>query len=197
MKNTLLLTAMCSCLFSVGANAATITNGSFETGDFTGWISTGTGNNVTPNEGSTDGIYAASFNGGEVVGNGTLSQSFTTVIGNTYLLDLDYGVFGVPTNSIPNTQSLRVELIGGSTLLSQILTDTGSNPNVFTTYSFGFTADSTSTTLSFTDLTTLSQSASTDFVIDNVSVSPVPVPAAAWLFGSGLLGLIGAARRKA
>jgi hypothetical protein len=35
---------------------------------------------------------------------------------------------------------------------------------------------------------------------DNVSVtadvSAVPVPAAAWLFGSGLLGLVGVARRK-
>mgnify|MGYP006896872789 CR=1 FL=1 len=30
-----------------------------------------------------------------------------------------------------------------------------------------------------------------------VKVSAVPVPAAVWLFGSGLLGLIGAARRKA
>ena len=30
----------------------------------------------------------------------------------------------------------------------------------------------------------------------NLSPPPVPVPAAAWLFGSGLIGLIGAARRK-
>ena len=30
----------------------------------------------------------------------------------------------------------------------------------------------------------------------SVSVSPVPVPAAIWLFGSGLLGLIGVSRRK-
>ena len=30
----------------------------------------------------------------------------------------------------------------------------------------------------------------------NLSPAPVPVPAAAWLFGSGLLGLIGAARRE-
>ena len=29
------------------------------------------------------------------------------------------------------------------------------------------------------------------------TISPVPVPAAAWLFGSGLLGLVGLARRKA
>ena len=32
---------------------------------------------------------------------------------------------------------------------------------------------------------------------DNFSVEAVPIPGAAWLFGSGLLGLIGAARRKA
>jgi hypothetical protein len=30
----------------------------------------------------------------------------------------------------------------------------------------------------------------------SVSVSPVPVPAAIWLFGSGLVGLVGIARRK-
>ncbi len=30
-----------------------------------------------------------------------------------------------------------------------------------------------------------------------VSVSAVPLPAAVWLFGSGLIGLVGAARRKA
>lgn len=32
--------------------------------------------------------------------------------------------------------------------------------------------------------------------VNSVTVSAVPVPAAAWLFGSGLLGLIGVARRK-
>lgn len=31
---------------------------------------------------------------------------------------------------------------------------------------------------------------------DNVNVNAVPVPAAAWLFGSGLLSLVGVARRK-
>jgi hypothetical protein len=30
-----------------------------------------------------------------------------------------------------------------------------------------------------------------------VDVAPVPVPAAVWLFGSGLLGLVGVARRRA
>jgi len=32
--------------------------------------------------------------------------------------------------------------------------------------------------------------------LDDIEIAAVPVPAAAWLFGSGLLGLIGVARRK-
>jgi hypothetical protein len=32
--------------------------------------------------------------------------------------------------------------------------------------------------------------------LDNVRLNPIPVPAALWLFGSGLLGLIGIARRR-
>jgi hypothetical protein len=33
-------------------------------------------------------------------------------------------------------------------------------------------------------------------LIDDVNLSVIPVPAAVWLFGSGLLGLVGVARRK-
>jgi len=36
-----------------------------------------------------------------------------------------------------------------------------------------------------------------NITVSAAPVSAVPVPAAAWLFGSGLLGLVGAARRKA
>ena len=32
--------------------------------------------------------------------------------------------------------------------------------------------------------------------LDNIQLSSVPIPATVWLFGSGLLGLIGIARRK-
>ncbi len=34
------------------------------------------------------------------------------------------------------------------------------------------------------------------FAMDNLSVQAVPLPAAAWLFGAGLIGLAGAIRRK-
>jgi len=36
-----------------------------------------------------------------------------------------------------------------------------------------------------------------DFGLDDISLKAVPLPAAVWLFGSGLIGLIGVARRKA
>lgn len=35
-----------------------------------------------------------------------------------------------------------------------------------------------------------------DYVAGQVAVTSVPVPAAAWLFGSGLIGLVGVARRR-
>ncbi len=47
----------------------------------------------------------------------------------------------------------------------------------------------------FRDLTSVQVSGDT-FALDNLNTSPVPVPAAAWLFMSGLLGLTGAARRR-
>ena len=57
------------------------------------------------------------------------------------------------------------------------------------TASFQFTSPTTLTDL-FTTSTTVT---STSF---SGSITAVPVPAAIWLFGSGLLGLVGVARRK-
>lgn len=42
-----------------------------------------------------------------------------------------------------------------------------------------------------------SPTVSAELWVDNVNVPAVPIPAAVWLFGSGLLSLIGVARRKA
>jgi hypothetical protein len=43
---------------------------------------------------------------------------------------------------------------------------------------------------------TLTSPGSDSFRVSSLSYSVVPIPAAAWLFGSGLLGLIGISRRK-
>ena len=53
----------------------------------------------------------------------------------------------------------------------------------------------------FSEIAFLPNGARDGFGLDNVhignSLSAVPIPAAVWLFGSGLIGLIGLARRKA
>ena len=43
---------------------------------------------------------------------------------------------------------------------------------------------------------TVNATATFEFTYTAAPISSVPVPAAIWLFGSGLLGLIGVARRK-
>lgn len=50
--------------------------------------------------------------------------------------------------------------------------------------------------LTFFDITHTNGAGSALHQINNVNVSAVPVPAAAWLFGSGILGLVGISRRK-
>ncbi len=56
-----------------------------------------------------------------------------------------------------------------------------------------FSADSSTAGLS---LNPNNGSFSSSFNLNNVTTSPVPVPAAVWLLGSGLMGLIGISRRK-
>src|SRR5438270_2575967 len=71
-----------------------IVNGSFETGDFTGWTLTGntgfTGVECpgAPFAGPGDGNCDAFL--GPVGSNGTLSQSFPTVVGQVYSISFDF-----------------------------------------------------------------------------------------------------------
>ena len=66
------------------------------------------------------------------------------------------------------------------------LSNAGAGTNTAT---FQFTSPTSLTNL----FTTATATTSTSF---SGSITPVPVPAAVWLFGSGLLGLVGIARRK-
>lgn len=82
-------------------------------------------------------------------------------------------------------------LAGGTEVLTTEIPDTISGSF------WGFVTD-----VAFTDvlLTAGTQGGVAEtYVMDNMvySASPVPVPAAVWLFGSGLLGLLGVRRKKA
>ena len=68
----------------------------------------------------------------------------------------------------------------------------------WSSYSFNYTIDPTATRLKIVLLGINGDSVMgyDNVCIDDCSAPAVPVPAAVWLFGSGLLGLIGVARRK-
>jgi choice-of-anchor C domain-containing protein len=119
---------------------------------------------------------------------GTLSTNFSTVIGSKYRLTFQaYG------SSSPGIYTGRVSV---GDLVGQLFTPANvalPETATFTSYDFQFTALSTNTTLFFD---VASSPSGFGPVIDEVSVNIVPLPSAVWFFGSGLLGLIGIARKK-
>lgn len=58
---------------------------------------------------------------------------------------------------------------------------------------WGFISDSPFTSVKFIGASGTNQQ---HYTLDNMVYSPVPVPASVWLIGSGLVGLIGMARKK-
>lgn len=85
----------------------------------------------------------------------------------------------------------------GSPLMMQLSYATGGTADLTigdygtSSTSFGFVSDTSITKVTFYN------AVNDGFNVDNIEgVSAVPVPAAAWLFGSGLIGLVGLAKRK-
>ncbi|MDA8746205.1 Ig-like domain-containing protein, partial [Rubripirellula amarantea] len=148
-----------------------ITNGTFDT-NLTGWTTTGATINLGPGE--------LNFGGGDVAGPHTASQTIATEAGQTYRLTFDYR-----DGSTTKTQSLQVTVDGSSNLLttSQIVTDI--DGNTFVRYEYTFTADSSASTLTFTDTSDTAGvadgTAAVDGKVDNVSVKQI----------DGLLGTVG------
>ena len=113
-----------------------IANGTFGTG-LTGWATTGTVNGS---------FGRASFGGSNSLGPHSVSQTVATSVGETYVLEFLYRDDHGNLN-----QQLQVSVDGSSNLLTteQIVTDPDGSS--FIEYRFTFTADSTSTTVTFTD----------------------------------------------
>ena len=174
-----------------------VTNGDFETGDFTAWTQSG----VLTDDGNGNLYYAGvGVSAGQGVGGsygaylgpvgsmGYLTQSLATVAGQTYTLSwaLDNG----ETLGFPNQFQVAWN---GNVVFDQ----TNIPQQGFQAYSVNLIATNSITGLQFGF-----QNDPTFFHLDNVSVdvasgpTPVPVPAAVWLLASGLLGLVGITRRK-
>ncbi len=141
-------------------------NGSFEDG-FDGWIVTGNALvKSNPPYTFTDGANLVAFNNDQSMPTGILSQTFATIPGQVYQLNFDMGVLAFNDNQ----QRLQVQVTGSSSLLSQTFTTNRLNGNIirWESKSLQFTANSTSTTLSFRDLSTVTDSL--DLTLDNIRV---------------------------
>lgn len=168
--------------------AELVTNGGFETGDFTGWTQGGN----TGFTGVASGIgnastFAAFF--GPIGSVGTITQVINTVAGTDYSLSFDLRNLG----GIPN--SFRA-LVDGVQVYAQ--SDSTTFPSSYLTLSgFSFTANSASTSLVFE----VRQDPSF-YYLDNVSVQglagAVPEPAtwALMILGFGAIGMSMRARSR-
>ncbi|MFO0844474.1 MAG: choice-of-anchor C family protein [Gemmataceae bacterium] len=214
-RPNLILTALAlTLLYSVPARAGLIVNGGFETpvtpsGSFT---TLGTGNaSMTPwaiTAGSVDVVnngYWPAYQGlnsldlnGSTGFPGTISQTFATTMGATYVLTFAYAN---NADNPPLTAMADVTVTGAGVLLADTVTHSGSTRSNmdYTLYSKTFVADSATATLTFTDRDLVfNQGIVLDAVDVNPSEAAVPEPASLALLGLGALGLAGygARRRK-
>ena len=138
-------------------------NGSFET-DLTNWSAVGNLAVVSraPYIGS-DGDNLIAFNAGNKNANGTLSRRIITTRGTIYTLMFDVGVLAYNTAS----QTMRVEVFGENSLLSQSISVTGTGGGIrWLPQQFTFVADGTTATVSFTDISKTTNNI--DLLLDNV-----------------------------
>ena len=141
---------------------------------------------------ASDGIRSIDLDG--LIGSaGGVSQTFSTVVGTQY--EVTFDMAGNYANS-PAIKPMSVSADGQSQDFTFDVTGRSALNMGWTPMSWLFVADDTSATLEFQSLTTFSGWGP---ALDNVSVmsvNPVPVPAAVWLFGTGMLGLIGFSKRR-
>ena len=208
-KCTKLVAAMGITLFAVAAQAAyqdIAVNGDFETGDFTGWTQfPGTGGAAAQTIVAGNPGSAARLLETNPAANLIKQANLLPGAWNGQTVDIQFDLKGSSANGAVFFVEFFNELAGGGSLGPGIIGQIDNAPSDWTTYNFSTIAGDAITaaggvTLQLNGVCGGVPGCLSDWQIDNVSISAdvnaVPVPAAVWLFGSGLLGLVGVARRK-
>ncbi len=196
-------------------NSMSITSGTFELRDPSGVpvINTDNGLGISPFTvigGNTNLVGGYIGNGG--TGTDTIaSLSFSGAIANMYTAASNLGDSNSPAGTIAGGSvpfgslddvgnTINIDL--GSWFMNwnsnDIHTGTGKTDGVTSAFAAGAWDPVTGAfTLSWQSLTDSGPKAGFTALIELSGIaSPVPLPAAVWLFGSGLIGLLGVTRRK-
>lgn len=196
------LAVLASTGWAAGPNL--ITNGGFEDSSFNGGFTTFAAgstalNGWTIGQDSVDLInkYWAPSSGSyslDLSGNydGTISQSFATVVGQKYVVSFD-----MAANPDDSSDPEKFMQVGLSQQPVYSFSSVGYNhANMgWTTKSFSFVATASNSTLHFASL----QDSAGGVALDNISVTAVPEPEtyAMLLAGLGLMGAVARRRRQA
>ena len=173
-KILLAITAAAALSFAHPAKANLITNPGFETGDFTGWTTSGS-TFVTANP---PWVHSGTWAGALNSTNATISQSVATTPGTTYTIDFFARALFLDTNFTVNF---------GNTVFNYLLTANG----LYTELTFNATVSGANTNLSF-------HNPNGTVFLDDISVTPTGVPdggTTVSLLGCALLGLAGLRRK--
>jgi hypothetical protein len=196
LRSTLCIATLAASLFAVSADAQLLTNGGFESGDFTGWTLndpsgfTGIGSDAAfAHNGSAHYAYLSTdITPDPVTPFSSLSQTFNTTPGTTYTFS-----FFLAHDVSPSLGNSIDVLWNGGSVFSQ--TNMAIQDYTTGSYSFDLPATGPSTTILFSF-----QDRDDAFRLDDVSVTaavPEPSTVSFVALGLGFLGLTCYRRAKA